>query len=68
MRNKARLKKIEKAMSYKEDILYVIDPFAAKGEEVIVYCNKERSIISREEFDLLDVDDNLVTDITIEFV
>ncbi len=68
MRNKARLNKIEKTMSHKEDKLYVIDPFAEKGEEVIVYCNKERSTMSREEFDLLDVDEDRVTDITIEYV
>ena len=55
-------------MSYKEDKLYVIAPFQEKGEEVIVYCNKERSTMSREEFDLLDTDEDHVTEITIEFV
>ncbi len=68
MKNKHRVEKLEKIMNYKEDKLYVIDPFAEKGEEVIVYCNKERSTMSREEFDLLDVDEDRVTDITIEFV
>ena len=68
MSNKTRLNKLEEIMNGKEATSYVITPFSAKGAEVIMYCNKKRSTMSREEFDLLDVDENQVTDITIEFV
>ena len=68
MSNKTRLNKLEESMNGKEATAYVITPFSAKGEEVIVYCNKERSTMSREDFDLLDVDENQVTEITIELI
>ena len=68
MNNKTRVNKLEEIMNGKEDTLYVITPFTEKGEEVIMYRNKVRSTMSREEFDLLEVDEKLVTNITLEVV
>jgi len=69
MINRSRVNKIEKNIGSKEEKHYVISPYPIKGEkEVVVYCNKVRSTISREEFDLLNVDEKYVTKITINFV
>ncbi len=54
MQKKNRLKKIEKRLGLNTEKIYVIDPFAAKGEEVVVSGGGDHYRISREEYDKLD--------------
>ena len=65
--NKKRLEKLEKIMGNKKNMVYVIDPFAEHGQEVIVSgAGVERHTISIEEFEKLDTQDDMV--ISFEFV